>query len=108
MGYILPVINYQYSQYAEREIGLDYDPYMIQGMNRIRKEAPLLKGQDQQEQTAALFQKEQQPVLDIKPGAFDIRTNGKEPISKKKVHPFVVNKAYAEITGKGRYYSETI
>ncbi|GAE45121.1 hypothetical protein [Mesobacillus boroniphilus] len=53
MGYILPVTNYQYIQYAEREIGTDYDPFQINEIARIRKEDPVEQGQEQWEQAGA-------------------------------------------------------
>ncbi|WP_079508137.1 hypothetical protein [Mesobacillus jeotgali] len=110
MGYILPVTNYQYIQYAEREIGLDYDPYMINRVNRIRKEDPVLKGQEQQEQAAAPMQdrKEQQAVARMQLAASETSFPRIDRVYKKKVNPLVVNQAYAEITGKGRHYSESI
>ena len=46
MGYILPVTNYQYIQYAEREVRTEYDPFHIGRISRIRKEDPVEKGQD--------------------------------------------------------------
>jgi hypothetical protein len=108
MGYILPVTNYQYIQYAEREIGLDYDPFMINSVNRIRKEDPVLKGQEQYEQATAPLQKEQQPVSRMQLAASDSSFPRMDRVYKKKVNPLVVNQAYAEITGKGRHYSESI
>ncbi|MEH7887279.1 hypothetical protein V7654_23540, partial [Bacillus sp. JJ1609] len=63
MGYILPVTNYQYMQYAEREVGLDYDPFQIGKVSRIRKEDPVQKGQDEQFAMSPLKKEmEQQPV----------------------------------------------
>lgn len=35
MGYILPVPSYQYSQYAEREIGTKYDPFHFVPVSKI-------------------------------------------------------------------------
>lgn len=95
MGYILPVTNYQYIQYAERDMGADYDPFHIGRISRIRKEDPV---QREQEQTAARMQK----------AAQDFGLVRDHRVYKRKVNPLVVSKAYAEITGKGKYYSETI
>ncbi|MBT2678253.1 hypothetical protein J7E38_04520 [Bacillus sp. ISL-35] len=110
MGYILPVTNYQYIQYAEREIGLDYDPFMINSVNRIRKEDPVLKGHEQQEQATAPMQKqkEHQPLSRMQLAASESSFPGMDRVYKKKVNPSVVSQAYAEITGKGRHYSESI
>ena len=110
MGYILPVTNYQYIQYAEREIGTDYDPFMIQKVSRIRKEDPVEKGQEQQEQAVVPMQKrkDHQPVARMQLAASDIRYSNTDRMYKKKVNPSVVSKAYAELTGKGRHYSESV
>jgi hypothetical protein len=110
MGYILPVTNYQYIQYAEREIGTDYDPFQIQRVSRIRKEDPVEKGQEQQEQAVAPMQKrgDHQPVARMQLAASDISYSSSDRIYKKKVNPSVVSKAYAELTGKGRHYSESV
>ncbi|MEW8971513.1 hypothetical protein [Mesobacillus jeotgali] len=110
MGYILPVTNYQYIQYAEREIGTDYDPFQIQKVSRIRKEDPVEKGQERQEQAVAPMQKrkDHQPVTRMQLAASDISYSAIDRIYKKKVNPSVVSKAYAELTGKGRHYSESV
>lgn len=110
MGYILPVTNYQYIQYAEREIGTDYDPFMIQKISRIRKEDAVEKGQEQQEQAVGPIQerKNHQPVARMQLAASDIRYTSTDRTYKKKVNPSVVSKAYAELTGKGRHYSESV
>lgn len=110
MGYILPVTNYQYIQYAEREIGTDYDPFMIQKVSRVLKEDPVEKGQEQQEQAVVPMQKrkDHQPVARMQLAASDIRYSNTDGMYKKKVNPSVVSKAYAELTGKGRRYSESV
>lgn len=110
MGYILPVTNYQYIQYAEREIGTEYDPFMIQRVSRVRKEDPVEKGQEQQEQAVAPMQKrkDQQPVARMQLAASDTSFSAADRVYKKKVNPIVVSQAYAELTGKGRHYSESI
>ncbi|RSD29439.1 hypothetical protein [Mesobacillus subterraneus] len=110
MGYILPVTNYQYIQYAEREIGTDYDPFLIGKVSRIRKEDPVQKGQDQQETTLAMGtkRKEQQPVARMQLAASDIGYKASDRVYKKRVNPVVVSRTYAEITGKGKHYSESI
>jgi hypothetical protein len=110
MGYILPVTNYQYIQYAEREIGTDYDPFQINKIARIRKEDPVEQGQEQREQAVGPMQKrkDQQPVARMQLAASDISFSNTDRVYKKKVNPSVVNQAYAELTGKGRHYSESI
>ncbi|MDG5473018.1 hypothetical protein P6709_14785 [Jeotgalibacillus sp. ET6] len=35
MGYIAPVNNYQYQQYAERDVIKDYDPFYLTPVQRV-------------------------------------------------------------------------
>jgi hypothetical protein len=110
MGYILPVTNYQYIQYAERETGTDYDPFLIGKVSRIRKEDPVERGQEQHEQAVGAMKKrkDQQPVARMQLAASDASFYNTDRVYKKKVNPSVVSQAYAELTGKGRHYSESI
>lgn len=110
MGYILPVTNYQYIQYAEREIGTDYDPFMIQKVSRVRKEDAVENGQEQREHAVAPMQKRKDhlPVARMQLAASEVSFSNTDRIYKKKVNPAVISKAYAELTGKGRHYSESI
>lgn len=109
MGYILPVTNYQYMQYAEREVGIDYDPYQIGKISRIRKEDPVQKGQDQQMALPAMKREvEHQPVTRMQKAASDFTFGGSDRVYKKRVNPVLVSETYAELTGKGKYYSESI
>ena len=110
MGYILPVTNYQYIQYAEREIGTDYDPFQIRKISRIRKEDPVEKGQEQEQQSVGPLQKrdERQQVARMQMAATDFRNPQIDRIYKKRVNPALVSKTYADITGKGKHYSESI
>ena len=94
MGYILPVTNYQYIQYAEREVRTEYDPFHIGRISRIRKEDPVEKGEDQ-----AIAKTQSAPAESY----FNMN-----PILKNRVNPVLVSKTYAEVTGKGKYYSESI
>jgi hypothetical protein len=93
MGYILPVTNFQYMQYAEREIGTVYDPFHIGKISRIKKEDPVEKSEDQ-----ALSRMQ-------KAAADHARM---DRIYKKRVNPVLVSQTYAELTGKGKHYSESI
>jgi hypothetical protein len=112
MGYILPVTNYQYIQYAEREIGIDYDPFQINKIAKIRKEDPVEQGQDQEQREQAVEpmkkRKDHQPLARMQLAASDISFSNTDQVYKKKVNPSVVSQAYAELTGKGRHYSESI
>lgn len=99
MGYILPVTNYQYIQYAERDTDTDYDPFHIGKINRIRKENPVQREKEQEQgEVAARMQK----------AAQEFSLPRADRIYKRKVHPIVVSKTFAELTGKGKHYSETI
>lgn len=95
MGYIIPVTNYQYIQYAEREIRTEYDPFHIGRISRIRKEDPVEEGHDE----AVVHEEAATPAN---------RSFRMDKIYKKNVNPVLVSKTYAEITGKGKYYSESI
>lgn len=109
MGYILPVTNYQYMQYAEREVGLDYDPFQIVKVPRIRKEDPVQKGQEHHEPVAKTANgEEQQPVARMQKAAAEFNFGRTDRIYKKRVNPALVSQTYAELTGKGKYYSESI
>lgn len=109
MGYILPVTNYQYMQYAEREVGLDYDPFQIGRISRIRKEDPVQKRQDEQlGMTPMQRELEQQPVARMQKAVPDFNYTRTDRVYKKRVNPVLVSQTYAELTGKGKYYSESI
>jgi hypothetical protein len=108
MGYILPVTNYQYIQYAEREIGTDYDPFQIGRISRIRKEDPVQKGREQELVAPAQKRQDQQPVARMQMAATDFNYPKIDRVYKKRVNPLVVSQTYAELTGKGKHYSESI
>ncbi|MCM3663083.1 hypothetical protein M3204_01610 [Mesobacillus subterraneus] len=108
MGYILPVTNYQYIQYAEREIGTDYDPFQIGRISRIRKEDPVQKGREQELVAPAQKRQDQQPVARMQMAGTDFNYPKIDRVYKKRVNPLVVNQTYAELTGKGKHYSESI
>ncbi|GAE45120.1 hypothetical protein JCM21738_1891 [Mesobacillus boroniphilus JCM 21738] len=52
--------------------------------------------------------KNQQPVAKMQLAVSEISFSNTNRVYKKKVNPLVVSKAYAEVTGKGRHYSESI
>ncbi|CAM3666881.1 hypothetical protein [Mesobacillus zeae] len=95
MGYFLPITNtsFQYMQYADREIGTNYNPFPVGNIDAIRKLAPVQKGQDLAEpdthrQLATMANKQKS--------------------YKRKVNHEVLKKTFAEVTGKGHYFSVSI
>lgn len=108
MGYILPLTNYQYMQYAERETGIAYEPFHIGKVSRIRKEDPVQKGQDEQQVAPMRQRQDQQPVARMQKAVADFSPPRSERIYKKRVNPVLVSETYAELTGKGKHYSESI
>ncbi|PLR97582.1 hypothetical protein [Bacillus sp. T33-2] len=89
MGYILPVTNYQYMQYAERETGVDYDPFPLTRITSIRKQDPVQQG----ESLAGAVQQ----YSAVRPKS-----------SIKRVSHRIVERTFAEMTGKGKNFSQTI
>ncbi|MBU8877496.1 hypothetical protein BGM26_00650 [Bacillus sp. FJAT-29790] len=92
MGYIAPITNYQYNQYAEREIGNVYDPYRFVPVSRIK---PSINPP-----------KEEQPNLLLNLGR---PINSKKGINRdNRNNRNQIEKLYSEITGKGCNYNECI
>ncbi|MBP2241205.1 hypothetical protein J2Z40_001767 [Cytobacillus eiseniae] len=87
MGYIAPVTNYQYTQYAERVISKRYDPYRFVPIDRIKHLA------NRQDFNHPFLFKDPNPHQESK-------------VSKKMYKEQPTDKIYSEITGKGRYFSE--
>lgn len=94
MGYILPVTNYQYLQYAERDASVEYDPYDLSPVPKIHN--------DQQLGTM----KQGRPSRKEK----GIGRNEFQAISasKRRVGRTVIEKTLSELTGKGRHISEYV
>lgn len=93
MGYILPVTNYQYIQYAEREFRIKYDPYRFVPVNKM---------------TAPSNSKEYKHPLPL-----DIRKNMDKTITFQRLEHTEhirkkADKAYGKLTGKGLYFSECV
>lgn len=89
LGYIAPVNNFQYQQYAERVASKRYNPYHFVPISTIK---PL-------ENPREFTHQEQQFHL----GSSSQETNRK--INPKKQS---IEKIYSEITGIGRFYNEYI
>jgi hypothetical protein len=88
MGYIAPVPNYQYMQYAEREANKDYDPFTFMPINRIRP----------------LANKDQQPD-DINNDNNMLKYSDRKRLRKDDT---VTAEFLADITGKGKYINEYV
>ncbi|MDZ5470383.1 hypothetical protein SM124_01345 [Bacillus sp. 31A1R] len=88
LGYIAPVNHYQYSQYAERDLRKPHDPFHFVPINKIKP----LKNQEFQP-----FTKEEA-----------VRKPHNKSKSLQKNRRFDIEKAYSEITGKGKYFSESV
>lgn len=95
MGYIAPVTNYQYNQYAERVISKGYDPYRFVPINRIKPSTnpreynqPILEAQTLAIKKSKIVQEK----LD------DRSANRKDRIEKLQ----------SLLTGKGIFYNESV
>lgn len=91
MGYIAPIPNFQYSQYAERELDNGYDPFRIIPVGRTNPAA-----------SARLNHAKSKEI-------------GREKMRKKKGSTVAkassrskVEEIYCELTGKGQYFNECI
>ncbi|PLR81450.1 hypothetical protein CVD25_09450 [Bacillus canaveralius] len=91
MGYILPITNYQYAQYAEREIGVHYDPFILTPVERINK----LGKAYQTHENSAVTQRQMG----------DTRFT---PVPKVKRNEEFIDKTYAELSGKGRNFNKIV
>lgn len=90
MGYIAPVPNYQYSQYAERDVIHKYDPFRFVPIDPTKaishgKHSVLLKRESRTEMT----HKYSAEIKKVK--------------SKK-----VIDRVYSEVTGKGALFNESV
>ncbi|MFE8697839.1 hypothetical protein ACFYKT_15975 [Cytobacillus sp. FJAT-53684] len=92
MGYIAPITNFQYMQYAERVIGKRYDPYRFVPIANIKPSA----NPEENDQSNLL----DQPLL------YDRSKRYQEAKQQKDINKGGIEKLYSEITGKGRYFSE--
>lgn len=94
MGYIAPITNYQYSQYAERVISKGYDPYRFVPINRIKPSTnPQEYHQSFNEKTSFVNRhKVTQEQID----------------SRTIYNRDRIEKLQSELTGKGIYYNESI
>lgn len=92
MGYILPINQTQYSQYAERVNGNPYDPY------QFVRAATVKRAENERES----FWYTQQQFSNSK-------NRGDLPVVMKEEIPNeIIEQTYAELTGKGKYINEVI
>lgn len=91
MGYIAPVTNYQYNQYAERELNNDYDPYHFKAIMRT---GPTVNERLQQSSSKTISNK---------------KTLKREKVALEKVkNHLIVDAIYGELTGKGQHFNEMV
>ncbi|WP_099157108.1 hypothetical protein [Virgibacillus ndiopensis] len=91
MGYVLPIQHYQYKDYQNRDMKVKQDPFYIERPYKIifdAKHQDILQNDNDEEFTEPDHRHHQ--VIQQKP---------KQP---------QVDKIYADLTGKGRNYSQSI
>ena len=91
MGYIAPVPNYQYSQYAEREVNHKYDPFRFVPIDPTK----LISNGNQ----SIPLNRESRTKTNHKHTAAAI---------KKVKSQKVIDRIYSEITGKGAFFNESV
>lgn len=91
MGYILPVTNYQYSQYVQRDVGSDQHPFQLLPVARINREGNILN-----------------PFQAISEGNRFMDYSKASGKSKSAVNQKAIADTYAEITGTGKHFSKTV
>ncbi|WP_227395740.1 hypothetical protein [Jeotgalibacillus aurantiacus] len=95
MGYIAPVNNYQYQQYAERVNMKDYDPYQLTPVYRVQPyrranrdfEDQLERQMNRSEQSEEMTRRKELPLYHSAP-----------------IPPHLIPK----YTGKGQHFNESI
>ncbi|WP_102271787.1 hypothetical protein [Cytobacillus massiliigabonensis] len=95
MGYIAPVTNYQYSQYAERVISKGYDPYRFVPINRIKPST------NPRENDHPTLNEEIFPIKRSKMVPDQIPS--KSLLMKERIE-----KLQSQLTGKGIFYNESV
>ncbi|WP_449622514.1 hypothetical protein [Robertmurraya sp. Marseille-Q9965] len=91
MGYVAPIPNFQYSQYAERELENGYDPFRIIPVGRTKPAA-----------NARLNQAREKEMIQMK------QIKKKRSAVPKTSSRSMAEKIYSELTGKGKYFNECI
>lgn len=91
MGYIPPVTHNQNSQYANKDVKNDYDPFRLKSINRI---LPMVSNQSFQQ------------VSNGESVTKSLKRN-RSKVEKSKGRK-MVDSLYSELTGKGRNFDETV
>ncbi|MGG0719051.1 hypothetical protein ABE096_15865 [Robertmurraya massiliosenegalensis] len=91
MGYIPPTTNYQYTQYAEREVKNNYDPFQIFPVGRTRAAANT--SEEKRLERGQSFRK---------------RLNKNSSSVQELAKESMVEEIYSDLTGKGRYFNEVV
>ncbi|QTM98709.1 hypothetical protein ERJ70_04995 [Sediminibacillus dalangtanensis] len=95
MGYLLPVPLYQYQDYQERVTRNAPSPFYIEGVYKSHLDTK--HKQIEQEEN-------RKTQVDCKPSEMK-----KVLYAPRTVHKsYLAEKIYADVTGKGRHFSETI
>lgn len=84
MGYVLPISHYQYNDYKNRVIQDKLDPFYIESPYKI------------------ILPSRYQDILHEQPQQSSINTKHHHPKHDE------VEKVYANLTGKGQYFSERV
>ncbi|WP_313804556.1 hypothetical protein [Cytobacillus sp.] len=95
MGYIAPVTNYQYSQYAERVVNKGYNPYRFVPINRIK---PLTNPREYNQPTL-----EGQTLAIKKSKSVQEKLDNRSSDRKARIE-----KLQSLLTGKGIFYNESV
>ncbi|SFA78245.1 MULTISPECIES: hypothetical protein [unclassified Bacillus (in: firmicutes)] len=93
MGYIIPVTQYQYMQYHNREIGTTTVPLHTYKIERVR----VVNGEEPTQDHESSSQERLQTAP----------LRARSPY-KKMLNERLIEKVYSEITGKGNLYSKSV
>ncbi|SDJ86541.1 hypothetical protein [Sediminibacillus albus] len=96
MGYMLPVQLYQYQDYQERVTRTKQRPFYIDGVYKANFSTR------HKEIEAEESRKDSHNHQDVQPSHHSL-------YAPRTIHkPIITEKVYADVTGKGRLFSETI
>ncbi|PLT33903.1 hypothetical protein [Bacillus sp. V5-8f] len=103
MGYILPITQFEYIQYANRTVSADKLPQkVVEGVNPIM---PITFMEELDRQTSALEKNEPLPAKRETKSLPAVFMN--HPI-KNRIPEHLISKTQSELTGKGAYINQTI
>lgn len=98
MGYIAPVNNHQYQQYAERLTMKGYDPYYLTPVNRI---TPFRRSNEE-------FQDHLERELDSVDEREEKKQNRVTRCINLASNPSIPPHIIPKFTGKGQYFNQSI